>query len=266
MTSLSDLYNMTKGKYFNPLFGAHNIWEIDVNTDLIDEAADIFYNGAPFAELQQPGEPYVGLKTRIGEFFAQRVSWKSDIAWISTDDASSFARMQSIFDGLRLSERFASIVPHTRQLRLYNAFFVSRSWCDAHNFHTDYFEDVGTDALTLITPLRDFKERDSFQLTYMRENRTAAQDSFEPQIDRYMYKKGRAIVFGSQFLHSTEPGRGHKGEVHAYLCFTFGTDRQGAWPRIAKTLDTQSRVVMHPDGQLALSKIGREIERMVQGG
>ena len=77
------------------------------------------------------------------------------------------------------------------------------------------------------------------------------------------YKKGRAVVFGSGFEHSTEPGAGRDGEAHAYLCFTFGTDQQEKWPEIEKTLGTQSRVVTHPDGQICLSQLGAELERMV---
>ena len=69
-----------------------------------------------------------------------------------------------------------------------------------------------------------------------------------------------AVVFGSGFHHSTEPGCGVDGEVHGYLCFTFGTDEEEAWPEIGKTLDTQSRVVVHPNGELMLSQLGEGIE------
>ena len=58
-----------------------------------------------------------------------------------------------------MAERFAPVVPHAATLRLYNAFFVSRSWCEKADYHCDYFEEVGTRALTLITPLRDYAER-----------------------------------------------------------------------------------------------------------
>ena len=83
---------------------------------------------------------------------------------------------------------------------------------------------------------------------------------------RYEYAFGKALVFGSGFRHSTEPGRAAAGtSLHAYLCFTFGTDEQRRWPEIARTLDTQSRVVKHPDGQLGLSHLGEEIQKLVDG-
>ena len=65
--------------------------------------------------------------------------------------------------------------------------------------------EVGTDALTLIAPLKDFPETDSFQLTY----HAAAGGT-----QRYVYRKGKAIVFGSGFHHSTEPGESQAGEPH----------------------------------------------------
>ena len=48
-----------------------------------------------------------------------------------------------------------------------------------------------------------------------------------------------------------------------YLCFTFGTDHVEAWPEISKTLGTQSRVVMHPDGFMRLSQLGEGIEEAI---
>ena len=251
----ADVNHVGDGLYYNQRLHAHNIWEIDVDPELIDEAASIFYTGSPFASMQQEGEPISSHPTRSGNFFALRVSWQSDIAWISADDEASFSALGSIFERLRLAERFAPFVPHSRKLRMYSAFFVSRSWCETHNWHTDYSKAVGTRALTLITPLRDYDESDSFQLSYHADGRG-------DDVRRYTYQKGRAVVFGSQFVHSTEPGAGADGEVHAYLCFTFGTDEQEAWPHIAETLDKQSRLIVHPDGELQLSEFGRELRKL----
>ena len=67
---------------------------------------------------------------------------------------------------VELPQRFSSVIPHLSSPRLFSAFYVCRSWCEAHSFHTDYMRPVGLHALTLITPLRDYQETDSFQLTY----------------------------------------------------------------------------------------------------
>ena len=74
------------------------------------------------------------------------------------------------------------------------------------------------------------------------------------------YSCGRAIVFGSRFVHSTEPGEGRDGELHALLCFTFGTDDQAAWPHIEQTVGKQSRFVRQPDGVVRTTPLGEQIE------
>lgn len=133
---------------------------------------------------------------------------------------------------------------------------------------------MGTDALTLITPLRDFDETDSFQLRYQSHQQPAARSggggeeagaSAAPREERrYAYQKGRAIVFGSRFEHTTEVGSGRDGQVHAYLCFTFGTDEQQRWGEISRSLGRQSRIVGQPDGELHLSQLGEEIEKALE--
>lgn len=195
------------------------------------------------------------------------VTWDSNIAWVSADDRSTLATFEDIFRRLRLPERFASVIPHHEAPRLYSAFYVTRSWCKSHNFHSDYFPNVGTHAMTLITPLRDYAETDSFQLTYCAhdaDGMVTQADGKSPELRRYVYRKGKAIVFSSKFQHSTEPGGGRDGEAHGYLCFTFGTDDQARWADIAQTLDTQSRVVVHPDGEMRLSGLGNAIEEALR--
>ena len=43
----------------------------------------------------------------------------------------------------------------------------------------------------------------------------------------------------------------------AWVCW------QERWPDIAGTLDTQSRVVVHPDGEMRLSKLGGQIQELL---
>ena len=258
-----DVCQRHDGSFFNTRLRAQNVWEFDVDPAIIDEAAAIFENGTPFAHLARPGEALQRVPTAAGDFFVVRVlSWASDAAWVSVDDCTSYARFQSIFERLELPQRFSHILP---DMRLFSAFFVVRSQCEMHNFHTDYEPGVGADALTLITPLADYAETDSFQLSYVSdpsgaENEAAdASQHEEHEVLRYEYRKGRAIAFGDGFLHSTEPGAGRDGEQHAYLCFTFGTARKARWPLIAQTLEMQTRVLARHDGRLRLSKLGEQI-------
>jgi len=131
-----------------------------------------------------------------------------------------------------------------------------RSRCAEHNWHADYEHGVGVDALTLITPLHDYAEQESFQLSYLSGDGHSADAAFRR---RYVYSKGRAIAFGDRFMHSTEPGSGRDGQQHAYLCFTFGTADPVRWPAIARTLNTQSRVLAGADGSLRLSELGETV-------
>ena len=78
---------------------------------------------------------------------------------------------------------------------------------------------------------------------------------------QYTYRRGEAIVFTSQFYHSTEPGCSleEAGEPHVYLCFTFGTDRPELYDRaIAPTISGyQSRLLVDAGGSMRLTELGQ---------
>lgn len=242
-----------------------------MDSELVDEAARIFSEGSPFRSVTADGEPYETIESSVGPFFLQRINWQSDACWVSVDDRSSYDVFLSIFTRMRLAQRFGPLFHHPGGVRLYSAFYVVRSQCTAHNFHVDYKSEVGVDAMTLITPLDDYAETDSFQLSYVAHKgaqlrKDGLLDEGEPgsEIRRYTYRKGKAIVFGSKFMHSTEPGACQGDEPHAYLCFTFGTTDPAAWPQISRTLGTQSRVVAAPDGTFGFSQLGERIEEMLR--
>ena len=65
-----------------------------------------------------------------------QVGWNSDLLWVSVDDRAAFGKFEDLFRRMRLPEHFASVVPHSATLRLYSAFFVVRTCCDAPNWHT----------------------------------------------------------------------------------------------------------------------------------
>ena len=76
---------------------------------------------------------------------------------------------------------------------------------------------------------------------------------------RYVYKKGKAIVFGGGFMHATEPGKGRDGEAHVYLNFTFEMDEMARWDEICKTNAYQSRTIVQPDGEMVRTRLGEEL-------
>ena len=169
----------------------------------------------------------------------------------------------SIFDRLGLAQQFAPVVPHSERLRMFSALYVVRTECRTSSIHSDWAAAVGTSALTLITPLGEcaVDENGGFQLAYERggdprSTREGAANGVE--LSSYEYKPGKAIVFGADFRHSTEPGRAATTDKpHAFLCLTFGTDEMVKWPVIAhKGLRDQSRVLSRPDGTLEQTGLG----------
>lgn len=279
----TDVRRLPAGGFYNTRLQAPNVWELEMDVALVDEARRVALDGSPFARLLSPGAAYERVATPSGlGFFAHRVrQWDSNIAWVSCDDAAAFAHFSDLFDRMGVARAFAPVVPHRRRLRMYNAFFVTRSWCRTPDLHVDYAPAVGTHALTLITPVDDFSVSSSFQLSYRQSGGGGMQTGEQPRpggavgcesastagdataavdtLARYEYRKGRAIVFGSGFTHATEAGTAAPGEQHTYLCFTFGTDIMSAWPDICSTIDSQSRLLCTPNGELQLSRFGRDL-------
>ena len=210
-----DIVRVSEGLYYNQRFEAHNVWELDVGLDVVEAASSIFDSHLAHHRSEDWHAP---IWTPVGGFLSKRVrDMASDIAWISVDDRASLHLMESLFHRTGLADTLASVVPHSSTLRMFSAYFVTRSWCDEHRWHVDFQEPTGTDALTFMTPLRDFKQTQGFGLGYKDTSGQARQ---------YKYRKGKAVVFGSRFWHSTEVGKSVGDQVHTYLCFSFGTDQQ----------------------------------------
>lgn len=169
-------------------------------------------------------------------YHVERPPWSSDIRWISAAEETSYDRFQTAFDRMDVARHVADYIAVDRDVRLYQGFVVARSECSEADFHTDW---VGTNnqAFTLLTPIGP--PTPGFGLvfkTLLGETRT------------YDYRAGEALIFGDQFLHSTQPGRSKKPT--ALLSFTFGTDRMEDWPAIRKTAGFQGGRVRRPDGVL----------------
>lgn len=169
-------------------------------------------------------------------YHVERPAWSSDIRWISAAEESSFARFQAAFDALGVARHVADYVAVDRAIRLYQGFVVARSLCREPDFHVDW-DATGNQAFTLITPIGAPKP--GFGLLFK---------TLTGETRSYDYREGEAVIFGDQFLHSTQPGR--SDEPMALLSFTFGTDRMEDWPAIRKTAGFQGGKVRRPDGVL----------------
>ena len=63
-----------------------------------------------------------------------------------------------------MPERLGKFIEHTTRVQLYCAFFVVRKSCTAPHWHEDYVADLGTNAMTLITPIRTYAPRKGFEV------------------------------------------------------------------------------------------------------
>lgn len=78
-------------KYYNTRLAAPNVWEVDVHTSLVEEAASIF-TGAKLREAHlglagtrgTPVRSFEGGGTRFA--VVQPKGWSSDVNWFSVDD------------------------------------------------------------------------------------------------------------------------------------------------------------------------------------
>ena len=303
-------YDEPSGTYINSRLNAPNVWVTDVQLCLVAEAAAIFERAglrAAFRRLstahEKSTEKSCGEQVHCADgerFFANHAGWNSDVGWLSADDQPTHDTFLSIFQRMGVAEKFRPIIGSA--VHLYSAFFVVRSVCTAPDLHVDYGKKVRTTALTLMTPLyEEYSAVEDFQLIYK---------TLDKSIRRYRYRLGEAIVFGANFYHSTEPGvaaletsdeqaveaaedaipcaippltapsapavppnprERPVRRAHAYLCFTFGSNKEEAWKAISETVDgNQTRHISRPGqpnggNNLSLSKLGLRIESGATG-
>jgi hypothetical protein len=213
--------------------GAANVFEADLSGDVVDEMAAL-YERHVAPNLEREDEAF---RSEPLSFYVTRAQgWRSDVKWWSPNDVATFDRFRDAFERLALGRRFRAIVDVERGIRLYCPFFVTRSWCEKADYHYDYEPECRTNAYTLMTPLCDYAPG-SGQLAYL--------DAWGRR-RVYTYRRGRAVIFGARFWHSTQPIA--RGEPRAFLCFTFGTDKSRHWPGIEKTVGYQSNLLCRPDG------------------
>lgn len=227
-----------RGLPFNRTLGAYNVFEVPIDLSVIDAASKIYdQHIAPrVADQAGPFESEGGLA-----FYVKHPEgWGSNISWWSADDAST----HHLFDGeyfqkIRFDEQLLRLIDVDTAVRMYCPFFVVRSRCEQTRFHSDYDNEVGTNGYTLMTPVQDMSSDLDGHLEYL---------DVWGRRRMYRYRRGTAVVFGPGFIHGTQ--RMLAGPSRAFLCFTFGSDKEEHWPALKKTVGTWSRQVCRPGGTL----------------
>jgi hypothetical protein len=207
--------------FINQELFALNVTTFPVDTAIIDEFAD--YRRLP------------------GKHSSISPPWKSDMEWLSAADEELFEVFQSAFDRLGVADHLAPYLDIEREVRLYAGFLVIRSRCEEPSFHRDWI-DANNEGFTLLTPVS--ANASDFGLLYHKLN---------GEIGDYDYRRGEAIAFGDNFVHSTKPGKSDDPVV--LLCFEFGTDKMEHWPRLYPTVGYQLTHIRQPDGRFVATKL-----------
>jgi len=236
--------------HYNKAWDAQNVWTLPIAKEVVQEAAQIYtdevmpeYMSLAPSMPSMPARKCWPFKTASGNSFCvTRSDLKtsfSDLVWISVDDEATYRRFEHLFYRSGAADYFMPWVDHDQGLRLFAIEFMTRSVAREPAFHCDNRPWVGTDCLKLILPITPRPERcHGLNLLYK---------SLDGEVHTYTYTNGEAIVFGSEFWHSTEPGESE--EPITFLVFTFGTDRPELWPYIARTVGLPRRFMCNASGQ-----------------
>ncbi len=197
--------------FINPQLLAPNVREVDVS---LDRLAPIIALGPEIQKITRQVERLTlpgGLNMEV----LHPTSWNSDLLWIAADDEATYRHFETLFHALGVAEHVADHIAFDREIRLYNAMFVSRSHCREHYWHTDW-SGSNNDGFTFLTPVSD--NCGDIDLDYR---------DIRNEIRTYRYRKGKGIMFADFFNHSTAPGQSDKPAV--LLALQFGTDRMEQW-------------------------------------
>ena len=226
------------GKFFlNKKFNANNVLEVDINIEKLKE-------------LEIIKKSYIWNTNKdifpAEEFTSLKPNWGGDLEWISSNNINTYNLFLKGFESLDFDKLFSDrgIIECQNQLRLYAGFFLKRS-SSKKSFHNDWNGSLKNNAFTLLTPL--YQEEDALHLLYK---------DLSGKECKYKYEIGKAILFGSDFFHSTEAGTSSSSSI--LLCFQFGTDLAEYNRGIQDAMGTQTPFMILPDGRCVKNEKTKE--------
>jgi hypothetical protein len=215
---------MIVDKFYNSEFDAENVLKLNFPLSFVRDFNSLLINSQVFKRLASISPP-----------------WKSDISWLSPNSLEDFKIFNKLFDQFNANKLLKEALNLEFDLILYCGFLVVRSRCEAIDFHTDW-RGLGLKAFTLITPL--VEQGDDLGLVYRKSNSS---------IGNYYYKPGEAIIFGSDFIHSTMPSKSKRKII--LLSFTFGINDMNYFPLIDKCIGSQSNLYRLPNGDFRIRNL-----------
>tara|TARA_B100000945_G_C20342732_1_gene578222 strand:+ start:280 stop:1005 length:726 start_codon:yes stop_codon:yes gene_type:complete len=212
--------------FFNKNLNANNVIEVDLNLEILKEL-EIIKSSYVWGTNQDilSTEKYSSVKP----------NWGGDMEWISANNIDTYNIFLKAFEKLGLNNFLNDIIDYKNQCRLYAGFFVKRS-SSKKNFHRDWGGNLKNNAFTLLAPI--YQEEDALHLLYK---------DISGEECKYKYEIGKGIIFGSDFIHSTESGQSSSASI--LLCFQFGTDLSEYNQDVVDAMGTQTPFMMLPDGR-----------------
>lgn len=159
--------------------------------------------------------------------------WYGDMRWVTAGNHEGLSFFEDYFRQLEIEAKTKRLLGDHGDLMMYTGFFVVRRQASEPYYHVDYSTGVGMNALTLMTPV--FSIGDSGHLLF------TAHDGSE-QV--YEYEVGKAVAFGADFEHSTQPFESNEPKV--FLGFTYGTRDPDLWKMISETVTYQGVIYKDP--------------------
>jgi len=242
-------------KWLNNSLNAYNVLEIDLEKTKLDEVGKYFlkeirpnlenkkttinWSGAPYCEVGDPhGEDY---------WFILDTPWNSDLRWVSVNNIKTYKKWVNLFYYFNFDKIFSEKIDYDKEINIYSIFFVVRSLSTAYNFHYDWLGDANANAFTSMAPIQECRD-DTINLAY--------KDTNDNQHE-YKYQKGKAIAFSEDFIHSTEVGKSKTSD--AFLCFSFGSDKEKYQSINQKTGAYQSKHYMDPQKGWSLTNMNKKL-------
>ena len=169
------------------------------------------------------------------DLYTTSPSWHSNIKWTSNNSFRSYEVFYECFKKLQIPHIFKQYIDFEKKIILYSGYFVSRSMCSELDLHIDWETETQNNAFTFITPL--IHPKDGINLIY--------KDVYGNE-RKYKYEFGKAIIFGSSFMHSTDIGFSDSSSI--LFSMTFGTDKMSLWGPISEMALRQGNLIRLPNG------------------
>lgn len=225
---------------------ATNFMEIDIDVGVISRIRS-WYEEHIKPHLSE--ETFASASDPSFNFYSMFAGGKfgSDIKWLSATNNVTFSHMSSFFDDLKVRPHVNDYIDGDGGAQLYIPTFIVRSRVKKSYHHLDWPVEVGSNGLTLMTPLYDMSDQTEGCNLLYKDARDREQV--------YQYKLGKAVIFGGGSMHSTQPCSPRSLEdvqrPWAFICFNFGTTVMEYWPELQKNIACSGKMIMRPDGTMS---------------